>query len=150
MGDVRRYGLQEAVMFVLYTDDAVLLELRLESEPPEWFIPNGGIETKDQQGEYDYRLEALLREMREELDDTVPVEYTYMTAYFVHEIKAMFHIYLVPVWDGQIPQFNYEEGALAAELHWKSHAEARQLLRYPVVQHALDLVADALDDRDQR
>ncbi len=136
--------LGEVVMFLLYKGNQVLTEYRVEKEPHEWFIPNGSIEDEDvirakETGE-DYRVVAVHREMDEEFAGVKPISMTYKGAFEVQAIKAIFYIYLVDKWDGDIPEYNYEEGQLAAELHWMSVEKARSLFIWPVVNHALTLL----------
>lgn len=139
-------GLGEVVMFLLHKDNQILTEYRIEKEPHEWFIPNGGIEDEDvvrakRTGE-DYRVVAVHREMDEEFSGVKPTSMTYKGKFEVLAIKSVFYIYLVDKWDGDIPEYNYEEGKLAAELHWMDIEKARSLFTWPVLQHALSLLPD--------
>ncbi|MGJ3238849.1 MAG: NUDIX domain-containing protein [Anaerolineae bacterium] len=135
----------EAVMFMLHDKDKILVEKRVETERAEWFIPNGKIELIDKSNGVDYKIAALKREMSEELSGTAPTKYRYISEFKVEEIKAIFYIYIIDSWDGEIPKYNFEDGQLSSELHWKTTVEARALFSYPILHHALDLLTAPSD-----
>lgn len=134
-------GFLEAVMFVFVQGNKLLIEHRMDKVPPEPFIPNGKIETKDQRENNDYKQAAVKREISEEFGtDVVPTQMEQIGEFSVPQIKAVFYIYLIKEWTGEITSESYEEGKVSASLEWVTAEAARQIFSYPVLNYALDLL----------
>jgi hypothetical protein len=138
-----REGFIEAVMFAFSKGEDLLVEHRLEVDPPEPFIPNGKIEMRDRYGgdSVDYKEVALKREIDEEFQGRIePLEYELISEYPVEEIRVIFYIYLINNWSGEFPEYSVEEGEKSAILEWKTASEAKTLFKYPVLTHAVELI----------
>lgn len=89
----------ECVSFLLVNKDQILLEKRAldkATDPGLIAIPGGHIEVGENQ------IQALHREMKEELDVT-PTHYHYLCSLY-HPTKELqlIHYYIVDVWEGDI------------------------------------------------
>ena len=63
-------GYKEGVVFVFYRNGKLLIELRpMENVETQNFFPNGSIELKDYNGQKDYKITALLREIGEKFNN---------------------------------------------------------------------------------
>lgn len=89
----------DCVSFILLKDQCVLLEQRSESkktDPGKVTIPGGHIEGKEQQEQ------ALLRELKEELD-IEPSDYRFLcTLYHPSEELQRIHYYVITRWEGEM------------------------------------------------
>jgi 8-oxo-dGTP pyrophosphatase MutT (NUDIX family) len=135
-------GLLEAVMFVFQKDtNKILIENRLEKNPPETFIPNGKIEEKDKNGHQDYQITALKREIKEELgDDVNPENIIKLGEFKVEVIQVIFFIYLINKWSGELNETNYENGKKIAQFEWITTKEAMKRFDFPVLKYVLKIL----------
>ncbi|MGF1728431.1 NUDIX hydrolase [Photobacterium kasasachensis] len=96
----------ECVSFLLVDSNKVLLEKRAmnkATDPGLITIPGGHIENNET------REQALLREMKEELDIT-PASYTFLcTLYHPTEELQLIHYYVVDEWTGNIQSQEAEQ-----------------------------------------
>lgn len=99
----------ECVSFILIRDEQVLLEKRADdklSDPGLIAIPGGHIELGESQ------LDALVRELKEELD-VVPESHHYLCSlYHPTEELQLIHYYVISSWHGEIKSLE------AAEVTW--------------------------------
>lgn len=97
---------KECVSFLLVDSNKVLLEKRAmnkATDPGLITIPGGHIENNET------REQALLREMKEELDIT-PASYTFLcTLYHPTEELQLIHYYVVDEWTGNIQSQEAEQ-----------------------------------------
>lgn len=114
----------ECVSFILLADSLVLLEKRSQSkktDPGLVTIPGGHIETGET------RIQALLREVNEELSVT-PTDYQYLCSlYHPTQELQLIHYFIVSSWQGDIVAHE------ADELQWQSLDNAQ-----------VDIAADAI------
>lgn len=89
----------ECVSFLLIRDEQILLEKRADdkaSDPGLIAVPGGHIESGESQ------LEALVRELKEELD-VVPDSHRYLCSlYHPTDELQLIHYYVIPSWTGEI------------------------------------------------
>lgn len=131
----------EAIMFAFVKNGKLLVEHRLEKNPPEPFIPNGKIEERDKASDLDYRESALRREIREEFgEEIVPKKVEYLGEYEVEAINVIFYIYLINSWEGEIGTESYEEGKVNANLEWMNLEDANKIFAYPILHHVVDIL----------
>ena len=126
---------REAVIFILYKDGKILIEKRpTKSGGVENYIPNGGVEESDKGQSEDYKIVAMKREAREELNDLEILDYEYLAVYEVSEIKIRFYAYLVTGWDGEVPEYTIEppgSGKKFADLEWIPLSDYKKIFTLP-------------------
>lgn len=131
-------GFIEAVLFAFVKNHKLLVEHRLEKNPPELFIPNGKIENRDVDEKGDYKINALNREINEELSVNVKeTDLVNLGEFKVDPIKVIFNVFMVPKWDGEVPNKISEEGRVIANLEWMDFETAREKFSFPVLQFTL-------------
>ncbi len=118
----------ENVLVIFLKDNKIVVEHRL-TESGEFdllLLPGGGIEEHDRtDAQEDYRVNALKREIKEELGEHIRVNnYTFLTTAESAEMLRMFHCYIVHDWEGDIPEYGLEEGKTNAKLTWMDIEEA--------------------------
>jgi len=95
---------REAVVFVFLKDSEVLVEKRAKGNTFEGLriFPSGKVEVEDFGSDFDYRVEALRREVQEELG-VIPTRYCLILAKtYPREINMLLHCFLITEWQGQI------------------------------------------------
>ncbi len=112
--NTEREGYGEAVVFLFYKDGEILIEHRPDGDT---FLPNGGVEEEDKEGDEDYRITALKREVREELGVEIH-DFNYLTELKVDEINVWFYVYMITEWEGEIPEETTTDWEQPAELEW--------------------------------
>lgn len=139
MVELNREGYGEAVVFAFFKEGKLLIERRPGKDGEEVFIPNGGIEEKDKNGGEDYRIKALKREAKEEMNIEV-IDYEFLMELKVEEIKIWFYVYVVTKWNGEIPDFTVEppgSNQKFADLEWIGVREYENVFVYDSAKQIL-------------
>jgi len=125
-------GLREGVIFVFYKDGQILVEHRpTKTQKKETFFLNGSIELKDKVQNKDYRIEALLREINEELQGKVTAtKYEYLGEVAVEGIGVLFYVYIILEWEGSIPEYTVEDNKKFADLQWIKLSEKEKYFEF--------------------
>lgn len=140
---------KEAVIFLFYRDNKILIEHRPSPYGIETFIPNGSIEEEDHEKGIDYRIAALHREIREEFLGKVNAKtFVKLSEFHVPEMKVLFYTYLITEWDGQIPEYTVEDGRKFADLEWINLDQYREYLKFDSAIHACKKLKEYLGDED--
>ena len=92
----------ESILFAFAEGGFILCEWREWQGKYQFSIPGGKIDPGDHLHE-NYQQAALIREIWEELQVT-PTQFTRIGETYYKEAQWLFHVYLISVWDGQIPQ----------------------------------------------
>jgi 8-oxo-dGTP pyrophosphatase MutT (NUDIX family) len=132
MPNVINDGYEEAVVFVFIKENKLLIEKRDEGKGEEVFFPNGGIEESDKDIGIDYRIAALNREVREEMDLEI-TDFDFLMDLKVDEIKVWFYVYVVTRWNGEVPSFTVEppgSGQKFADLEWIDIKDYEKVFKY--------------------
>lgn len=119
-------GRTEAVMWILYRDNQILIEDRPQNEQGESrCIPCGHINlNRDKE---DYIKSAFLRESQEEFEsgNFKPTKYEFLTTVDFEEPnknggidKLRLHYFVVTEWTGEVPEYTIEHGKKHADLVW--------------------------------
>ncbi|MFT4343700.1 MAG: NUDIX domain-containing protein [Candidatus Woesearchaeota archaeon] len=132
-------GRIEAVMWIVYKDNKIIIEKRPKSEAGEMIcIPCGHIDllrdkTKDRN---DYVQSAFLRESQEEFKhgNFKPTQYQFFKSVDYDElnkkgdvVKLRLHYFLVSKWDGHVPKYTIEDEKKHAKLEWFSILDYKKL-----------------------
>ena len=126
-------GRTEAVMWIIYRDDHILIEHRPRDEQgASMCIPCGHIDLNRDTGN-NYIANAFLRECHEELAIR-PTDYQFLTTIDFDEQDSQgnidhlrLHYFLVSDWDGTIPDYTMEDGEKHAKLEWMDMEETGTL-----------------------
>jgi|SRR5581483_6771533 len=128
MASYYKDGYLEAVLFLFKQENKILIEHRPGHET---FIPNGIIEQRDLLEGKDYRIVALQREVAEEFLDQVKIRhYIDIGKFHVEDLKIRFYGYLIDAWEGEFPDYTFENNEKFAELQWINIAEHRRYLSF--------------------
>ena len=118
MSEYVKGSYREAVLFLFKQDNLILIEHRPTDDGVEVFIPNGGIQEIDLEGD-DYRLTAVKREIREEFNGAIEIrDWHPLGEYIVEELAIKFYGYVIIEWEGILPKYTVEDGRLFAKLEW--------------------------------
>lgn len=119
--------MDESVLFLFLKNNKLLVEHRLTDSGKfeEMLLPGGGIEDVDKVEGEDYRVNAMKREIREELGEQISIkDFTFLTTAESGEQRIMFHSYVINDWDGELPEYSIEDGAPNAKLEWLTLEDA--------------------------
>jgi len=147
MTDSYKEGCREGVIFALVKDKELLIEKRPSKDGVEFFIPNGGIEEKDKKKDEDYRITALKREAKEELNIDI-LDFEYLMDHKVDEIKIWFYIYLIKKWKGEIPNFTVEppgSNIKFADLEWIKIKDYKKIFSLPSALKTCEKIIERLN-----
>jgi 8-oxo-dGTP pyrophosphatase MutT (NUDIX family) len=129
-------GRIEAVMWIVYRDDKIVIEKR----PPHptkatVCIPAGHIDLNQDKGK-DYIEQAMLREAKEEfsLGDFTPTKWKYLKAIDFEEqerdksiTKLRLHYFVITDWTGTVPKHTIENKGKHADLVWFPISDYKKL-----------------------
>jgi len=126
-------GRIEAVMWILYKDDKILIEGRPSDEQGESrCIPCGHIDLNRDKN--NYIENAFLRETQEEFGDFKATKYEFLTTIDFDEPNkeggidmVKLHYFIVTEWDGTVPKFTVEDGKKHADLTWIPISDYKKL-----------------------
>ncbi len=94
------YG--ESVLFAFIKNGLVLCEWRQWKETVKYSIPGGKVDPSDRQ-EIDYKIGALLRETREELQ-VIPTYFEFVGEIWFDAANWLFYVYMIRQWQGKLPK----------------------------------------------
>lgn len=128
-------GRTEAVMWILYKDNKILIEDRPKQEQGESrCIPCGHIDLNRDKD--NYIESAFLRESQEEFESGKfkPTKYEFLTTIDFDEPKKdgsiyhlKLHYFVITKWDGKIPNYTIEDGKKHSDLVWIPINESKKL-----------------------
>jgi|TARA_Y100000310_G_scaffold216834_1_gene217891 8-oxo-dGTP pyrophosphatase MutT (NUDIX family) len=128
-------GRTEAVMWILYKDNQILIEDRPQEEQGESrCIPCGHIDLNRDKD--NYIESAFLRESQEEFESGSfkPVKYEFLTSVDFDEPnkqggidKLRLHYFVVTEWTGDIPEYTVEDDKKHADLVWFPISKYKEL-----------------------
>jgi 8-oxo-dGTP pyrophosphatase MutT (NUDIX family) len=126
----------EAVMWVVYRDDKIVIEKRPEHPTKATTcIPAGHIDINKDVGD-DYIEAAFLRETQEEFaaGGFKPTKWEYLKAIDFEETerdgsvtKLKLHYFLVTEWEGEVPEHTVEHKGKHADLVWLPVSSYKEL-----------------------
>ncbi|MBI2578186.1 MAG: NUDIX domain-containing protein [Candidatus Aenigmarchaeota archaeon] len=124
---LRKNGCIEGVTFAFVRKGKILAEIRNRRNRSEIMIPSGIIEKSDAKNG-DYRIAALKREIREEMNVDAE-EFVYLGKCRLRTRPLVMHVFLIKKWKGEIPSHTVENGKKDSRLVWFPLDE-RYFVRY--------------------
>ncbi|QOR34294.1 hypothetical protein IMX26_12445 [Clostridium sp. 'deep sea'] len=113
------------------------------------FFTSGSIESKDYYQKQDYKLQALFREVKEEFRDNIKIkEYVYLNEVFAEQVKIVFYVYLITDWQGEMPDYTFEDGANDSLITWEDLSEYKRLFVYDTAYKICEDIKGYLDKGD--
>jgi 8-oxo-dGTP pyrophosphatase MutT (NUDIX family) len=137
---------REAVVFVFFKDNKVLVEKRAKGNTFEGLkiFPSGKVEVKDIDGDLDYRVEALRREVWEELG-VIPTKFRLILAkVYPREVNMLLHCFLITEWQGQIETNRVAEKGV---FEWMDLSRAEKEMPLESSKEIIASAKSVLEDR---